>query len=411
MKKILISVVLLSQGIGAGLKVEPVSAERVSHFQAELTASQMTRDTQFKWAAGAAGTAIIAALIWKGYSDYALGRRDLAKAHINLYRHNRTIKSHKKIIAKKARRAREVYDAAQADRPSNGEWLTSIPGYLWAIPGALYEKVTNGICAVPEVALDGVRATPSTISSIAGGGLGLGKKIIKKTAKLAKKNAPGALAGIGLLYIGKQMSKFILPALPSIGDYFMEVRSIKWCLVKHSDFYNVMINFKNWIAYEIAHNYQAQDTADIVLCGSHLVLETERILGYMAYVTEELDICKTGPGHSFYRKRAEVCMAALAAETNTLAAEINALVSVEVTPEQKEAFIDILRKRLFRIIIQLENFEVVTSAAGMASPYEEDVFGPLKRFIYPEWLLERPTLQDPNHTFLDDLGAMMEEEA
>lgn len=407
MKKILISVLLLSQGIGAALKVDPVSAERVSQFQAELEASQKKRDTHFKWAKWGTGTAIFAGLVWKAHSNYAVDLQAYADAIGKIDGNKQIVNA---FLVKDGEEVAELIEKAsetKLGRLNSIDWLASLPGGLLAMPAALFKGLKNGVYAVPELILDGVRATPSALSFIAGNGLGLGKDLVKNTAKLAYENAPGALSYAGLGYIATQASKFILPAIPSIGDYFNEVRSIKWCLVKHSNFYNVMINFKNWIAYEIAHGYQSNDTAEIVLCGSHLVLETERILGYMAFVAEALDTSKVG--YSFYKKRADACMAALAAETNTLAAEINVLVSVEVTPEQMESFIDILRKRLFRTIIQLENFEVVTSATGMASPYEEDVFDPLKSFIYPEWRLGRPVVQDPNHTFLDDMFAQEEE--
>ncbi len=408
MKKLLISIVLLSQGIGAGVKIEPVSLERVAQFQAELDASEKKRDTQFKWAVGGVGAAVLTGFIVKLYRDDVLDLKKAAKAWSNRDKYQKTIKKAKKKLAKKGRKAAQAYNKAQEGRLDSQEWLASLPGYLWSLPGALFSKIKDGAYAVPELALDAVRATPSTIRSIAGGGVGHGKSFFKDTAKYMWKNAPGYAGMVGLAYLATQAGKFLLPAIPSIGDYFLEVRSIKWCLVKHSDFYNVMVNFKNWIGYEQSHGYQATDTIEITLCGNHLVLEVERILGYMAYVTKALDADVVG--YSFYEKRAEACMNALTTEANALADEINVLTTVELEPAQKKAFVELLRKRLFRIVTQLESFEVVTSAADMASPYEEDVFGPLKRFIYPEWNLDRPELQDPNRNILTDIFEQMEQE-
>ena len=138
------------------------------------------------------------------------------------------------------------------------------------------------------------------------------------------------------------------------------------------------------------------------------VLEIERILAYMHYVVDEID--PEIPGYEFYKQRATNCIAGITQEVNTIAKEISAITSMAVTPEGMQAYTIMLRRRLFTILIQLEGFEVVTSAAELANPYEEDIFGPLKRFIYPEWLLEKPPVQDPDRNPLEDIMKALEED-
>jgi hypothetical protein len=183
---------------------------------------------------------------------------------------------------------------------------------------------------------------------------------------------------------------------------------MKWCLVHHSDFYNVVVGFKNWYENEEQFGYARQDMQELALCGSHLVLETERILGYMQFVQGSL--LEKVPGYSFYQNRANYCIQRITDEVNTIAAEITKLSQVTLSDEQLKAYIDLLRRRLFNIVVTLESFEVVTSAAGMSSSFEEEIFGPLKRYIYAEWAQDRPELKSSDENPLDEFMTTMASE-
>ncbi len=409
MKKLALSCVLLGQAIVAdtvGTKIPCVSVDNVHLFKQELKAAEQKRDTLFKVGVATVGAAVIGGIIWKSRNNYALYQQHYAEAIANLPENVRKINEFEQQQVRELEAARE--EQKIEDHLSTGEWLSSIPGYLWSLPGAAAGAVGRGVKATPDVIVDGVRATPYAIGSVIGNTWRYSKNLVMRTAKKAYKKAPGWLAYLGIGYFTKEAGQFILPKLPSIGSYFLTLKSMKWCLVEHSDFYNVMVNFKNWIGYEAAHGYNSNDTQEVSLCMRHLVLEMERILGYMFFAMEHITPKITG--YKFYQDRAERCIATIETETNTLAAEVQALSRARANPEQMKAFVDRLRRRLFTIISQLEGFEAVTSVVDLSSPYEEDIFGALKRFIYPEWQLERPQVQNPHHSMFDEFLEQLEKE-
>lgn len=203
-----------------------------------------------------------------------------------------------------------------------------------------------------------------------------------------------AASFIGKVWLSNQIGKFIIPAMPSVGDYFLSSRSMKWCLVQYADFYNVVVNYRNWYERCEKSGFVQQDSAELGLCASHLVLEAERILGYIEFVESRLT--EKTPGYAFYTQRAAHCKQALSKEVNTIATEAAKLQDITLDGEQLEAYVDLLRRRLFSLVVTLEAFEVVPSAVGLASAFEEDIFGPLKRYIYLEWAQDKPQFTDPS---------------
>lgn len=188
-----------------------------------------------------------------------------------------------------------------------------------------------------------------------------------------------SLASAILFVQGQSIARY---ALPKVGDYLFEGRTIAWCIERRTKLKQAIRDLANW-ADELVEN-PCDESIELTCLLSSMnifVLETEKVVGYMNYITDQLT-----NGNERERERALVCMNVIEKLTGNLVTKSNDLITgkEKLTENTRAECALFMKTTLSTLINQMEKFEVVQEAAGYENLDRTGTFDALKALLIPE---------------------------